>query len=416
MNHFYVPKEVVVGVKTDEVSMSKRLGFLSFVEGKKLRKEVSLNGWRDQSVPLATISNKPRSGFLINRHIDHKAYDFGNDRVRFRVYCPEEDGFEFEITPQNLSYILSVCDINKREITQPCVFAWDKGELMLIPVNSQHYIKAMETTDERNNFKEIKKADKAGEAWELGTIIKNKSGNHFVYLGKKKFTFCKKLFSTLKALNDDNLEMVNGNLLFTYSPSEVHLAIPIKDFYKSIGGTTHVPESCFSWEQINPENYFATQEFSFESIKSTTPLSKLMNEFKANKKTDYESEIFDYRVDELSTSDKWVFNLFHLFTPVYSSYSGRGLTEFNWDKNKVDYKFLMNWKSWNQEEKISVLRITGNRLGSSGNSYDLKVSVDKTHYAEFSGSIDDFVKEFPQFHNAQTSFILKARNYKLLTI
>jgi hypothetical protein len=93
------------------------------------------------------------------------------------VWDPRD--FEFEISVDNLIGILMHADVSKRDITEPCVFAWNGTELILLPTNSLEYQESIKHT-EKQGKKFSAKDLTAGFTYSL----KEDRTTRVVYLGR----------------------------------------------------------------------------------------------------------------------------------------------------------------------------------------------------------------------------------------
>jgi hypothetical protein len=141
-----------------------------------LRKEKSWEGWRDKKIDPEEYANIPQSGYILNKNVQ-RSRDWGSSgRTLFRVFHP--DGFEFEISGDNLINLLMHCDISKREIMQECVLAWGGTELILMPTNSELYQESVTYTDLQSE--KLTKDD-----FVIGCeYIKRKDGLRYMYIGR----------------------------------------------------------------------------------------------------------------------------------------------------------------------------------------------------------------------------------------
>ncbi len=148
-NKLYIPKTIKIGFQNREDTYTGKLAYVVYYDEKnKLRKEASWNSWRDKKIEPIEYENKPMNGFVLNKGI-HRYSDWGTGRHVIRIHDPRE--FEFEITVDNLTGILTHSDVSKREITEQMVFAWYGTELVLLPVNSEAYQQSVEYTDKQSN-------------------------------------------------------------------------------------------------------------------------------------------------------------------------------------------------------------------------------------------------------------------------
>ncbi len=107
-------------------------------------------------------------------------YDSGwNHRQTYtRVYDPR--GFEFEISIDNLLYILeNTSCIKGKGLEGEFIYGWEGKDLILIPCSSPDYQKHKEFSEQIQNFKQNKV--KAKELM-FGAIYRNKQNEDLVYL------------------------------------------------------------------------------------------------------------------------------------------------------------------------------------------------------------------------------------------
>lgn len=141
----YIPKTISVGFQQRSDTFTGKLGYIIYTDHKGvLRKEASWNSWRDKKIDTVTVDNTPQPGFTLNKGIKRDGY-WGSGRSVIRVWDPRD--FEFEISVDNLIGILMHADVSKRDITEPCVFAWNGTELILLPTNSIEYQESVAHTD-----------------------------------------------------------------------------------------------------------------------------------------------------------------------------------------------------------------------------------------------------------------------------
>lgn len=158
----YIPKEVKVKIRyeqrwdhvaqkyiiTNESDPGPHLGYATYVDEKgKLRKETSWNGWGNKH--LGDFANVPKRGFKLEKAISRSRDWFGSGRTMFRMIHP--DNFIFEISANNLNEIILSCNLNKGEIDDECVLAWDGLNLALIPCSTDEYLEHSKTTEKIEN-------------------------------------------------------------------------------------------------------------------------------------------------------------------------------------------------------------------------------------------------------------------------
>ncbi|GBG14811.1 uncharacterized protein NMK_2412 [Novimethylophilus kurashikiensis] len=148
MAKLFIPSKLKVGFQNRNDTFTGKLAYVTYYDEKgKLRKEGSWTGWIDKSIDTLEIDNKPLAGFVLNKGVQRNGY-WGSGRSIVRVHHP--DGFEFEISIDNLIGILMHSDVSKRDIVEECVFAWAGSDLVLLPVNSQDYLDSLEYTKKQD--------------------------------------------------------------------------------------------------------------------------------------------------------------------------------------------------------------------------------------------------------------------------
>lgn len=139
-----IPEKIHVGFSKSKID--KGYNLLSYVTYLKkdgsIAKEKSFNDWIDKTQNTLTFDNTPIDGISI--------MGGGGGKPRWgmrQAYCQIMDprGFEFQITYDNLLFILSVYSYNIDPKTNngkfdgKFVYAWDGVSLVLLPVVSQDY-------------------------------------------------------------------------------------------------------------------------------------------------------------------------------------------------------------------------------------------------------------------------------------
>ncbi|MEG1044794.1 MAG: hypothetical protein RSF81_08505 [Oscillospiraceae bacterium] len=115
---------------------------------------------------------------MLNKKVGDYCCDWNHRQAYVRVYDPRN--FEFEITIENLLYILENANsIKGKGLEGEFVYGWDGKVLLLIPTISPDYQGLKEYTSIvfNNNF--IKAKDLI-----IGATYRNKSNKELIYLGK----------------------------------------------------------------------------------------------------------------------------------------------------------------------------------------------------------------------------------------
>jgi len=171
----FIPTKLRVGFVKRNGTFTGKLGYVIYYDEKgKIRKEMSFNSWRDKEIEVLELDNDPRDGFTFNKGIQRDGY-WGNGRSVIRVYDSRD--FEFEISVDNLIGILMHANIDKREITEKCVYAWYGSDLVLLPVNSVEYESSVKYTAKQSEKVSAKNLIKGA------TYSKKKSEELLTYIG-----------------------------------------------------------------------------------------------------------------------------------------------------------------------------------------------------------------------------------------
>jgi hypothetical protein len=173
----YIPKTITIGFRKRDDTFTGKLAYVIYTDHTgKLRKEASWNSWRDHKIATVTVDNAPQQGFTFNKGVKRDGY-WGSGRSVIRVWDPRD--FEFEISVDNLIGILMHADVSKRDITEPCVFAWNGTELILLPTNSLEYQESTKHTEKQGKKFSAKELT-AGFTYSL----KEDRTTRVVYLGR----------------------------------------------------------------------------------------------------------------------------------------------------------------------------------------------------------------------------------------
>jgi hypothetical protein len=175
-----IPKKLKVGYQNRSDTYTGKLAYVIYYDEKnKLRKETSWTSWRDVKCGENEYENVPTSGFVLNKKVGDYKSDWNHRMAHIRVYDPR--GFEFEITVENLLYILQECtSVKGKGLEGEFVYAWDKKDLVLLPVSSQEYVSCADFT--AGLSKKVSKSD-----MKEGCVYITKKQEHVIYLGKQRW-------------------------------------------------------------------------------------------------------------------------------------------------------------------------------------------------------------------------------------
>lgn len=175
----YIPEKLMVGFQKRSDTMTGKLSYITYMKDKKIYKERSWKNWSSNDIPKENHDNKPLSGFLVSKDVTHYSYSYysrGSQRTKMRIFDPR--GFDFEISINNLTFIIETCNINNGEIEGEFIYAWDGTELILIPTKTTEYKESIEFSE--NELKKIAVKDLV-----VGATYQTKKVEHeVVYLGR----------------------------------------------------------------------------------------------------------------------------------------------------------------------------------------------------------------------------------------
>ena len=178
-SNIFVPKTINVGYQNRSGTYTGKLAYIIYTDEKGvLRKEGSWNSWRDHNIEPNTFDNEPTSGFVLNKKVGDTCSHWNFRQAYCRVYDPR--GFEFEITIENLLYILeNTNSIVGKGLDGEFVYGWDGKDLVLLPTCSADYKEIESYSKTVLEAKSI-----TGKMLVVGNTYLGKDGNHYVYLGK----------------------------------------------------------------------------------------------------------------------------------------------------------------------------------------------------------------------------------------
>lgn len=176
----YIPKKINVGYTPRSDTYTKKLAYVIYWDDKGvLRKETSWERWRDKKINPDTFDNTPIDGFVLNRQVGgvKASYNWNKRNEYVRVYDPR--GFEFEISVENLLFILQECTSTKgKGIEGKFVYSWSGPELVLLPVDSELY-------QISTNFTSSQTKKVSAKELIIGATYKMKDLSTGIYIGRK---------------------------------------------------------------------------------------------------------------------------------------------------------------------------------------------------------------------------------------
>jgi len=178
-NNIFIPQKIKVGFQERADTYTKKLAYVVYYDQRgKLRKEISWEGWRDEKIEPQDFDNIPMSGFVLNKKVGGYETGWNHRQAYVRIYDPRD--FEFEITPENLLYILENANcIKGKGLEGEFIYGWDGKDLVLIPTDSPDY-KEMSAFNAIIHKKEyIKTKDLI-----VGATYASRNNTKYVYMGK----------------------------------------------------------------------------------------------------------------------------------------------------------------------------------------------------------------------------------------
>lgn len=178
-SNIFIPKTINVGYQNRSDTYTKKLAYVIYYDEKgKLRKEASWQSWRDDKIDPQEFSNEPTSGFVLNKKVGDYDSGWNHRHAYVRIYDPRN--FEFEITIENLLYILeNTSAIKGKGLEGDFVYGWDGKDLVLIPTESPDYKSINEYNNILHNNKTVKAKDLI-----IGATYLTKDNHEMIYMGK----------------------------------------------------------------------------------------------------------------------------------------------------------------------------------------------------------------------------------------
>ena len=181
-NNIFIPKKIKVGYQNRDDTYTKRLAYVIYYDEKDiLRKETSWDHWRDNKIEPDDYENIPTVGFVLNKKVGDYCCDWNHRQAYVRVYDPRN--FEFEITIENLLYILqNTSSIKGKGLEGEFVYGWNGKDLILIPTCSPDYINLINRTEKIYQCNYIKAKD-----LKIGATYAMLGGEQYVYMGRSNY-------------------------------------------------------------------------------------------------------------------------------------------------------------------------------------------------------------------------------------
>lgn len=171
-----IPNKIKIGFQERGDTYTGKLAYVTYINTKnQVAKETSWEGWRNKKIKPLDFDNEPIEGFVLNKKAGGYSSGWNHRQTYCRVYDPRD--FEFEISIENLLYILQECTSTKgKGLEGKFVYAWQGKHLVLLPVCSSDYQASKKLIDstEKITLRSLK----------VGASYKSKNSDNVVYLGK----------------------------------------------------------------------------------------------------------------------------------------------------------------------------------------------------------------------------------------
>lgn len=175
----YIPETIRVGYNNRSDTYTGKLAYVIYYgQDGKIRKELSWDNWRNKGIEPDEYDNTPLDGFVLNKKVGGHSNGWNHRNSYLRVYDPR--GFEFEITPENLVYILENANsIKGKGLEGEFVYGWDGKDLLLIPTSSPDYQEINKHSKLMRNPQKINSKNIV-----LGGTYKTNKGEDWIYIGR----------------------------------------------------------------------------------------------------------------------------------------------------------------------------------------------------------------------------------------
>lgn len=200
-NQLNIPSKIRVGFQKRSGTYTNKLAYVIYYDSKgKLRKEHSWENWRhkvgndysewnsetrehtkgqhgEEMAPV-DYDNVPTEGFVLNKKAGGTSWGWSSNvrQTKCRVFDPR--GFEFEISIENLLFILQETNsIKGKGLEGEFVYSWEGKDIVLLPVNCLEYKESSEFTSLKTM--KVTKADMAE-----GCSYLTKDQKEVIYLGR----------------------------------------------------------------------------------------------------------------------------------------------------------------------------------------------------------------------------------------
>jgi hypothetical protein len=196
----FIPEKIKVGFNHRNDTYTGKLAYVIYFDKKgKLRKETSWLSWchlpedypgarksyyhdKDKKgIDPETINNVPTEGFVLNKTAGGGSSGWHHRNKCVRIYDPR--GFEFEITVENLLFILQHVDCSRgKGLEGEFVYSWSGADLVLLPANTEDF-------KESSEFSTLQGEKFSLRSLKPGFSYKTKQNEDIIYIGRYDMYF-----------------------------------------------------------------------------------------------------------------------------------------------------------------------------------------------------------------------------------
>lgn len=273
----FIPSKIKVGFKNCYNAYDGKLSYITYFDAKGvLRKEKSWSEWRDSSIEPKEFENIPTSGLVLNKKAGGERTGWNTRNTYIRVHDPR--GFEFEITVENLLYILDNegCQSGKG-LNGEYVYGWSNSQLILIPTSSSDYTEINEYTNIINTSAFVKPKE-----LKVGCSYLTKDNLELVYMGKRdKYGYT----GDNKGIYLWFIVMSNGKIRYTTTYKSAS-----KKFIKTLSN-----ECLYNFDRLTEE---------LETNYQYSPIDHTKNEYVPYTIEEFRDSLSEYYRTYIDTEDK----------------------------------------------------------------------------------------------------------------
>ncbi len=179
-SQLFIPNKITVGYQERHGTYSGKLAYVIYTDNKGvLRKETSWKSWRDEKLGSNEYDNKPLEGFVLNKKAGGYSSGWDHRQTYCRIWDPR--GFEFEITVDNLLFILQETSCTKgKGLEGEFVYGWSGKDIVLLPAHCEEY-------KQSQKFTTLQDGKVSTKDLVPGCVYRTKREEKLTYLGKFKW-------------------------------------------------------------------------------------------------------------------------------------------------------------------------------------------------------------------------------------